>query len=44
MTAEFIPRLVSFWRAGVLPFERLVRTFPLEEIAAAAASAGGARR
>jgi aryl-alcohol dehydrogenase len=35
----FIPRLVSLWRAGALPLERLVRTFPLSEINAAAASA-----
>jgi aryl-alcohol dehydrogenase len=37
--AEFIPRLVALWRAGELPLERLVRTFPLAEINAAAASA-----
>lgn len=37
--AEFIPRLVEFWRAGKLPLERLVRTFPLSAINAAAASA-----
>ena len=35
----FIPRLVSFWRAGLLPLERLVRTFPLSAINEAAASA-----
>jgi aryl-alcohol dehydrogenase len=35
----FIPQLVALWRAGSLPLERLVRTFPLSEINAAAASA-----
>ena len=36
---EFIPRLVSLWRSGALPLERLVRTFPLAHINEAAASA-----
>jgi aryl-alcohol dehydrogenase len=35
----FIPRLVELWRAGLLPLERLVRTFPLSAINEAAASA-----
>ena len=35
----FIPRLLALWRAGALPLERLVRTFPLAEINEAAASA-----
>ena len=37
--AEFIPRLVSFWRAGMLPLERIVRTFPLAQINDAVESA-----
>jgi aryl-alcohol dehydrogenase len=36
---EFIPRLVERWRAGQLPLERLVRTFPMSAINEAAASA-----
>jgi aryl-alcohol dehydrogenase len=31
----FIPRLVELWRAGRFPFDRLVRTYPLDEIDAA---------
>jgi len=27
-----IPRLIALWRQGRFPFDRLVRTFPLEEI------------
>jgi aryl-alcohol dehydrogenase len=28
----FIPRLIEMWRRGAFPVERLVRTFPLEQI------------
>jgi aryl-alcohol dehydrogenase len=37
--AEFIPRLVAFWRAGMLPLERLVRTYPLAAVGEAVADA-----
>jgi aryl-alcohol dehydrogenase len=30
--AEFIPRLVALWREGRMPIERLIRTYPFEEI------------
>ena len=29
---SFIPRLISLWRGGRLPFDRLITTFPLAEI------------
>ena len=29
---SFIPRLIEFYRAGRLPLEKLVRTYPLEAI------------
>ena len=29
---RFIPELISHWRAGRLPLEKLVRTYPLGEI------------
>jgi aryl-alcohol dehydrogenase len=29
---EFIPRLIALHKAGVFPFEKLTRTYPLEEI------------
>ncbi len=35
----FIPKLIELWRAGQLPLERLVRTFALEAINDAVASA-----
>lgn len=28
----FIPKLIALWRQGRLPFDRLIRTFPLEQI------------
>jgi aryl-alcohol dehydrogenase len=31
----FVPRLVELWRAGRFPFDKLVRTYPLDEIDAA---------
>ena len=38
----FIPRLISMWRRGRFPFDRLVQAFPLAEInEAEAASASG---
>lgn len=30
-----IPRLIAWWRAGDFPFDRLIETFPLDEINAA---------
>jgi aryl-alcohol dehydrogenase len=38
----FIPRLISLWRSGRFPIEKLIRTFPLASIneAEAAAAAG----
>ena len=33
----FLPKLIDFWRRGLFPFERLVRTYPLEAINEAAA-------
>jgi aryl-alcohol dehydrogenase len=33
----FLPRLIEYWKAGVFPFDRLVRTYPLSEINAAEA-------
>jgi aryl-alcohol dehydrogenase len=33
----FLPRLIGYWKAGVFPFDRLVRTYPLSEINAAEA-------
>ena len=35
----FLPRLIGFWKAGVFPFDRLVRTYPLSQINAAEADA-----
>lgn len=29
---DFIPQLIDYWRAGKLPLEKLVRTFPFAEI------------
>jgi len=29
---DFLPRLIDHWRAGRLPLEKLVRTFPFEQI------------
>jgi aryl-alcohol dehydrogenase len=29
---ELIPRLISLWRDGRFPFDRLIQTFPLEDI------------
>lgn len=37
--AEFIPRLIDHWRAGELPFERLIRRYPFERINDACADA-----
>ena len=28
----FIPQLISLWRQGRFPFDRLVQTYPLEDI------------
>lgn len=40
---RFIPRLIAFYRAGRLPVEKLIRTYPLSAIAdAVAASESGA--
>jgi aryl-alcohol dehydrogenase len=33
----FLPRLIGFWQAGLFPFDRLVRTYPLADINAAEA-------
>jgi aryl-alcohol dehydrogenase len=33
----FLPQLIGHWQAGVFPFDRLVRTYPLSEINAAEA-------
>ncbi|MFN6121921.1 MAG: NAD(P)-dependent alcohol dehydrogenase [Actinomycetes bacterium] len=40
---RFIPVMIDHWRAGRFPFDRLVETFPLDQIAAAEQSslAGG---
>ncbi|MDT3446634.1 MULTISPECIES: NAD(P)-dependent alcohol dehydrogenase [unclassified Pseudofrankia] len=35
----FLPRLISFWRQGRFPFDKLIRTYPLEDINAAEADA-----
>ena len=32
---QLIPRLLAFWREGRLPFERMIRTYPFEQIGAA---------
>ncbi|MFF4750304.1 NAD(P)-dependent alcohol dehydrogenase [Streptomyces sp. NPDC002514] len=32
---RFVPRLIDLWRQGRFPFERLVRTYPLDDIATA---------
>ncbi|MFE9610019.1 hypothetical protein [Streptomyces sp. NPDC006012] len=32
---QFIPRLIELWRQGRFPFERLIRTYPLDDIASA---------
>jgi len=29
---ELIPRLIALWREGRFPFDRLIQTFPLEDI------------
>jgi aryl-alcohol dehydrogenase len=39
----FIPRLLDLWRRGRFPFDRLVRTYPLDEIDVAEADAHAAR-
>lgn len=31
----FLPRLIEFWRDGRFPFDRLIRTYPLDDIDAA---------
>lgn len=31
----FLPKLIDFWRQGRFPFDKLVRTYPLDEIGAA---------
>jgi aryl-alcohol dehydrogenase len=33
----FLPCLIGYWKAGLFPFDRLVRTYPLSEINAAEA-------
>lgn len=35
----FVPRMIDLWRRGLLPFDRLVRTYPLADIARAEADA-----
>ncbi|MFC4909109.1 NAD(P)-dependent alcohol dehydrogenase [Actinomadura gamaensis] len=35
----FVPRMIELWRRGLLPFDRLVRTYPLADIARAEADA-----
>ena len=30
--AEFLPSLVELWRQGRLPLERLIRTYPFDQI------------
>ena len=35
---QFIPEMIAHWRAGRLPLERLVRTFPFDEIKEAIAA------
>ncbi|MFC7582359.1 hypothetical protein ACFQYP_00100 [Nonomuraea antimicrobica] len=32
---QFIPRLIELWRQGRFPFERLIRTYPLDDVNAA---------
>jgi aryl-alcohol dehydrogenase len=39
MPQKFLPELVGYWEEGRLPLERLVRTYPFEEIATAIADA-----
>ncbi|MFO7696014.1 MAG: NAD(P)-dependent alcohol dehydrogenase [Anaerolineae bacterium] len=40
---EFIPRLISLWQAGRFPYDRLIRSYPFEEInEAVAGSRSGA--
>jgi aryl-alcohol dehydrogenase len=34
----FIPRMIELWREGRLPVERLVKTFPFDEINSAIAA------
>lgn len=29
---EFIPRMISLWQAGKFPFDRLIETYPLDQI------------
>lgn len=36
---EFLPVMLDWWRAGGFPFERLIRTFPFDEIEQALAAA-----
>ena len=33
--SRLIPRLIEAWRAGRFPYDRLIRFYPLGEIAAA---------
>ncbi|MFC5182741.1 NAD(P)-dependent alcohol dehydrogenase [Actinomadura harenae] len=35
----FVPRMIDLWRRGLLPFDRLVQTYPLADIARAEADA-----
>ena len=35
---QFLPQLIDHWRAGRLPLEKLVRTFPFDQINAAIAA------
>ncbi|MEV4258490.1 NAD(P)-dependent alcohol dehydrogenase, partial [Spirillospora sp. NPDC049652] len=35
----FVPRMIDLWRRGLLPFDRLIRTYPLADIARAEADA-----
>ncbi|MCB0977643.1 MAG: NAD(P)-dependent alcohol dehydrogenase [Acidimicrobiales bacterium] len=40
---ELIPRLLGWWREGLFPFDRLIETFPLDEIEDAIAASRSGR-
>ena len=40
---QLLPRLIRYWQQGRFPFERLIRFYPFEDIAAAFADMAGGR-
>ena len=40
---ELVPRLIGWWREGRFPFDRLVETFPLDEVEAAVTASTSGR-